>query len=411
MPLVVMKFGGSSVADTDKIKNVAKKVLVKKNAGNKVIVVVSAAGDTTDDLLEMVDKITLNPPAREMDMLLATGEMVSISLLAMAIDSMGGKVVSLTGPQAGIIANSHHRCAKIKEINTKKIREQLEENNIVVVAGFQGLNLEGDITTLGRGGSDLTAVALAAALKVEFCELYSDVEGVYTADPRVVKEARKIDYISYDDMLEMAGSGAQILQLRSVELAKKFGVEICSRNTFSENYGTIITSREKIKEVKMEEPLISGITFDKNQVKFTIINLVDIPNATAEIFCELTKNGVNVDMIVQSIVVDKKNTTSFTVDKQDMKKTRIVLDKLVCKFKYEAIVCDEHVAKVSIVGIGIKSNVVAVTAKMFEIFCKESINIKMISTSEIKISCIVNEFDMVKVVEKLHEGFELFEKR
>jgi aspartate kinase len=199
--------------------------------------------------------------------------------------------------------------------------------------------------------------------------------------------------------------------LRSVELAKKFGVEICSRNTFSENYGTIITSREKIKEVKMEEPLISGITFDKNQVKFTIINLVDIPNATAEIFCKLTKNGVNVDMIVQSIVVDKKNTTSFTVDKQDMKKTQILLDKLVCKFKYEAIVCDEHVAKVSIVGIGIKSNVVAVTAKMFEIFCKESLNIQMISTSEIKISCIVNELDMVKVVEKLHEGFELFEKR
>jgi aspartate kinase len=407
MALVVMKFGGSSVADADKIKNVAKKIVVKKNAGNKVIVVVSAVGDTTDDLLEMVRKITLTPPLREMDVLLATGEMVSISLLAMAIDSMGEKAVSMTGPQAGIVANSQHTCAKIMEIKPQKIREELEKNNIVVVAGFQALNPRGDIATLGRGGSDLTAVALAAAIKADCCELYSDVEGVYTADPRIVEEARKIDYISYDEMLEMAGSGAQILQLRSVEVAKKFGVEVCSRNTFSENYGTIITSIEKIKEEKVEQAQISGITFDKNQAKFTIIDLVDIPNATAEIFYKLARNDIGVDMIVQSVVVDKKNSISFIVSRQDVKKTQSELDKLMCKLKYATTLCDEHVAKISIVGIGIKSNVAAVTAKIFEMFYKESISIKMVSMSEIKISCVVDELDMVKAVKKLHKEFGL----
>jgi aspartate kinase len=410
MALVVMKFGGSSVADVDKIKDVAKKVVVKKNAGNKVIVVVSAVGDTTDDLLEMVSKITSTPPLREMDVLLATGEMVSISLLAIAIDSLGEKAISMTGPQAGIVANSQHTRAKIMGINPQKIIEHLEKNNIVVVAGFQALNPEGDITTLGRGGSDLTAIALAAAIKADCCELYSDVEGVYTADPRIVENARKIDYISYDEMLEMAGSGAQILQLRSVEVAKKFGVEVCSRSTFSENYGTIITSIKKIKEGKVEQAQISGITFDKNQAKFTIIDLVDIPNATAEIFCKLAKNDIGVDMIVQSAVIDKKNSISFIVSRQDMKKTQAELDRLMCKLKYATTVCDEHVAKVSIVGIGIKSNVAAVTAKMFEMFYRESISIKMVSISELKISCIVDELDMVKAVKKLHKEFELFEK-
>ncbi|MDR3256580.1 MAG: aspartate kinase [Endomicrobium sp.] len=410
MALVVMKFGGSSVEDADKIKFVARKIIAKKKAGNKIIVVVSAPGDTTDDLLEMADKITSNPLAREMDMLLATGEIISISLLAMAIDSMGEKVISMTGPQAGITADAGYMRARIKKINPKKIKDQLAKNSIVVVAGFQALNPKGDITTLGRGGSDLTAVALVAALEADFCEIYSDVEGVYTTDPRVVKDAKKIDCISYDEMLEMAGSGAQVLQPRSVEVAKKFGVEIHSRSTFSENQGTIITSEEKIRRKKMESLLVSGITFDKNQVKFTIIDLPDVPGVAAKIFGRLAKIGVNVDMIIQSAAVDKKNDISFTVSKQDIKKTQMELDKITIEFKVANVVCDEHVAKVSVVGIGMKSNV-GVAAQMFEILYKKGINIEMISTSEIKISCIVDELDMVKAVKELHKSFGLSKKK
>ena len=410
MALVVMKFGGSSVADADKMKLVAGKITAKKNQGNKVVVVVSAPGDTTDDLLEMADKITSNPPAREMDMLLATGEMVSISLLSMAIDALGEKVISLTGPQAGIFADLDHTRARIKKINPKKIKDLLAKNNIVIVAGFQAINKNGDFTTLGRGGSDLTAVALAAALSADFCEIYSDVEGVFTTDPRVIKDARKIDYISYDEMLEMAGSGAQVLQARSIEVAKKFGVVIHSRSTFSDKEGTYITSEEKIRRQKMEELLVSGVTFDKNQVKFTIVDLPDVPGIAAKVFGKLAKINVNVDMIIQSAAVDKKNDISFTVSKNDMKKTQLELDKIASDFGTSNVVCDEHVAKVSVVGIGMRSNA-GVAAKMFDLLYKKGINIEMISTSEIKISCIVDEADMTKAVEELHKGFKLGKKQ
>jgi aspartate kinase len=410
MALVVMKFGGSSVADADKIKHVANRIVVKKKAGNKVVTVVSAPGDMTDDLLTMANKITSNPPVREMDMLLATGEMVSISLLAMAIDAMGAKVISMTGPQAGIVADADHTRAKIKKINQKKVKDRLAESNIVIVAGFQALNPKGDITTLGRGGSDLTAVALAAALEADSCEIYSDVEGVYTADPRIIKDARKIDYVSYDEMLEMAGSGAQVLQSRSVEVAKKFGVEIHSRSTFSENQGTIITSEEKIRGKKMEALLVSGIAFDKNQVKFTIIDLPDLPGVAAKIFGGLAKVGVNVDMIVQSAAVDKKNDISFTISKQDMKKTQIELDKIVSELKGASVIYDERIAKISVIGIGMKSNP-GVAAQMFEILYKKGINIDMISTSEIKISCIIDEVDVIKAVDELHKDFGLSKKK
>lgn len=406
MALVVMKFGGSSVADAEKMTHVAGRIIAKKKAGNKVVVVVSAPGDTTDDLLEMAEKITSNPPEREMDMLLATGEMVSISLLAMAIDVMGEKVISLTGPQAGILAGDDHTRARIKKITPKKVKDNLSRNNIVIVAGFQALNPKGDITTLGRGGSDLTAVALAAALGADACEIYSDVEGVFTTDPRVVKDARKLDYISYEEMLEMAGSGAQVLQGRSVEVAKKYGVEIHSRSTFSDKAGTIITSEEKIGRKRMEALLVSGVTFDKNQVKFTIIDLPDMPGIAAKIFGKLAKIGVNVDMIIQSAAVDKKNDISFTVSKADMKKTQIELDKIAADLKTGNVVCDEHVSKVSVVGIGMRSNP-GVAAMMFDILSKKGINIEMISTSEIKISCIVDEADLVKAVEALHKGFKL----
>jgi aspartate kinase len=410
MALVVMKFGGSSVADADKMKLVASRIIAKKNAGNKVVIVVSAPGDTTDELLEMAEKITSNPPAREMDVLLATGEMISISLLAMAIDSMGDKAVSLTGPQAGILADINYTRARVKKVNPKKINSLLSKNNIVIVAGFQALNPKGDVTTLGRGGSDLTAVVLAAGLEAASCEIYSDVEGVYTTDPRLVKDAKKLEYISYDEMLEMAGSGAQVLQTRSVEVAKKFGVEIHARSTFSENQGTIITSEERIRRKKMEELLVSGITFDKNQVKFTIIDLPDIPGVAAKIFSSLAKIGINVDMIIQSAAVNKKNDISFTVSRKETKKTQIELDKIASEFKASQVVCDEHVAKISVVGIGMKSNA-GVAGKMFEILHKKGINIEMISTSEIKISCIVDEMDMVKAVEELYKGFGLSKKK
>jgi aspartate kinase len=410
MALVVMKFGGSSVADADKMKLVANRIIAKKNAGNKVVAVVSAHGDTTDELLEMADKITSNPPAREMDVLLATGEMISISLLAMAIDAMGEKAVSLTGPQAGILADINYTRARVKKVNPKKINSLLSKNNIVIVAGFQALNPKGDVTTLGRGGSDLTSVVLAAGLEADSCEIYSDVEGVYTTDPRLVKDAKKLEYISYDEMLEMAGSGAQVLQSRSVEVAKKFGVEIHARSTFSENQGTIITSEERIRRKKMEELFVSGITFDKNQVKFTIIDLPDIPGVAAKIFSSLSKIGINVDMIIQSAAVNKKNDISFTVSRKETKKTQIELDKIASEFKASQVVCDEHVAKISVVGIGMKSNA-GVAGKMFEILHKKGINIEMISTSEIKISCIVDEMDMAKAVEELHKGFGLSKKK
>jgi aspartate kinase len=412
MSLVIMKFGGSSVADTDKIKYVAGKIVAKSKAGNKVVAVVSAPGDTTDNLLEMAGKVASNPPSREMDMLLSTGEMISISLLPMEIDSIGSRVISMTGPQAGISADADHTRAKIKKINQKKIKDQIAKNNIVIVAGFQALNPSGDITTLGRGGSDLTAVALAAALAADSCEIYSDVEGVYTADPRIVKDAKKIDCISYDEMLEMSGSGAQVLQSRSVEVAKKFGVEIYLRSTFSENQETIITTEKKIRRKQMEDLLVSGITFDKNQVKFTIIDLPDLPGVAAKIFGRLAKIDVNVDMIIQSAAVDKKNDISFTVSKQDMKKTHVELDRTIPEFKAASasVIYDEHIAKVSVIGIGMKSNP-GVAAQMFEVLYKKGINIEMISTSEIKISCIVDEVDIIKAVEELHKSFGLSPKK
>jgi aspartate kinase len=406
MSLVVMKFGGSSLADADKMKLVASRVIAKKNAGNKVVVVVSAPGDTTDDLLKMANEITSNPSAREIDMLFATGEMISISLLAMAINSMRAKAISLTGHQAGILADTSYTCAKIKKVNPKKIQMCLSKNNIVIVAGFQALNPNGDITTLGRGGSDLTAVALAASLDAVSCEIYSDVDGVYTTDPRFVKTAKKLDYLSYDEMLEMASSGAQVLQSRSIEVAKKFGVEIHARGTFSQKHGTIITSEDKIWRNKMETLLISGIAFDKNQVKFTLIDLPDIPGMAAKIFGKLAKIDINVDMIIQSAAIDKKNDISFTVSNYETKKTQIALEEIAVELNIAKILCDENVAKISIIGIGMKSNA-GVAAKMFEILSKIGINIEMISTSEIKISCIIDEGDVTKAVEGLHKGFGL----
>jgi aspartate kinase len=408
-----MKFGGSSVADADKMRLVANKIVTKKKDGNNVVVVVSAPGDTTDDLIKMADKVNPTPPEREMDLLLSTGEIMSIALLAMTLDAMGEKVVSLTGPQAGIISDENHRRSKIKKISPQKILNLLNKEHIVIVAGFQAQNPNGDIATLGRGGSDLTAVALAATLKADACEIYSDVEGVFTTDPRIVKEAQKMDFLSYDEMLEMACSGAQVLQSRSVEVAKKFGVIINARGTFSDDVGTIIAGEEIIKKLsgrkKMEAFLVSGVTFDKNQVKFTIVDLPDIPGVAAKIFSNLAKINVNVDMIIQSAAVDKKNDISFTVTKGDMKKTRVELDTIASEFGATRVECDEKVSKVSVIGVGMRSNP-GIAAQSFDILAKNGINIEMISTSDIKISCIVDEVDAMKAVEALHKGFKLAKK-
>ncbi|MDD3065097.1 MAG: aspartate kinase [Endomicrobiaceae bacterium] len=409
MALVVMKFGGSSVADSDKMKLVASRVIDKKKKGNKVVVVVSAPGDTTDDLITMSEKITSNPNPREMDMLLATGEQVSISLLAMTIQSQGENAIALTGPQAGIYADLDHSKARVTKIVPKRIFSFLDKGNIVIVAGFQGINPKGDIATLGRGGSDLTAVALAAAMKAEVCEIYTDVDGVYTTDPRVEKEARKIDLISYEEMLEMAGSGAQVMQARSIEVAMKYGIEIHVRSTFSGKDGTYIVSEEKIGRKKMEALMVSAVTFDKNQVKFSLIDVPDVPGIAAKVFGSLAKLGINVDMIIQSAALDKKNDISFTVSKADLKRTQSKIEELAKELKASSLSCDEHVAKVSVVGVGMKSHA-GVASKMFEILAKNKINIEMISTSEIKVSCVVDEADLAKAVNELHKGFKLNKK-
>ncbi|MCL2389666.1 MAG: aspartate kinase [Elusimicrobia bacterium] len=409
MALIVMKFGGSSVSSAENRKIVASRIVGRRGANNKVVVVVSAPGDTTDDLLAMAEEISANPSPREMDVLLSTGEMISVSLLAMLLHTMDTNAVSLSGAQAGIVADTDHTRARILKINPKKIKAELNKNNVVIVAGFQGINKYGDTATLGRGGSDLTAVAIAAAINADVCEIYTDVEGIFTTDPRVVKEARKIDKISYDEMLEMASSGAQVMQGRSIEVAKKNDLEIQVRSTFLPNAGTIITSPQKIGRKQMEALLVSAVTFDKNQVKFSIIGIPDMPGVAAKVFVGLSKMGVNVDMIIQSATADKTNDISFTVCRADVKKTQVELTKLAKELKAQDVICDERVAKVSVVGIGMKSNT-GVAAKMFELLAKKNINIEMISTSEIKISCMVDESDLTKAVETLHKGFKLDKK-
>ena len=408
MQLVVMKFGGSSVADGEKIKRVAARVIKKKKEGNKVVVVVSAPGNMTDDLIAMAEGITETPLEREMDVLLATGEQVSIALLSMAINHMGENAISLTGPQAGIFADATHTKARITKITPTKVKEELSKGKIVIVAGFQGINPHDDITTLGRGGSDLTAVALAAALNADSCEIYTDVEGVYTTDPRIVADARKIEKISYEEMLEMAGSGAQVMQARSIEVGKKFNVEIHVRSTFSENTGTIITSEEKINtgRGKMEEVVVSGVTYDKNQVKFSLADVPDRPGIAAHVFGALAKAGVNVDMIIQSAATDKNNDISFTVASGDAKRASYIVEELKKELNAGMVLKDDNISKVSIVGVGMRSHS-GVAAKMFETLSKEKINIDMISTSEIKISCVVQKDETQRAVQALHKVFGL----
>jgi aspartate kinase len=400
--LIVQKYGGSSLADIERIKNVARRVVSYKKKGYDLVAVVSALGDTTDELIKLASRISKEPPEREMDMLLSTGEQISVALLAMAILELGYQAISLTGYQVGIVTDTAHTRARIVRIEVGKLQQELKKGKIVIVAGFQGITPQQDITTLGRGGSDLTAVALAKTLEADECEIYTDVEGVFTADPRIEPKARRIKEITYDEMLEMASLGAQVMQARSIEVAKKFNVPIHVRSSFSDNPGTMI-----VKEVKdMEDALVTGVTLNKNESKITICNVPDRPGIAARIFNQFSDGGINVDMIVQNVSHTKQTDISFTVSKADSSKAMRITRKTACGIGAQDVLEDSGIARVSVVGVGMKTHP-GVAAKMFETLAKEKINIEMISTSEISISCIIKKKFAEKAVRALHGQFGL----
>ncbi|MFH1776345.1 MAG: aspartate kinase [Candidatus Omnitrophota bacterium] len=403
--LIVQKYGGTSVATPERIKYVARRIVETKKKGFLVVVVVSALGDTTDELLKLAGQITKNPSTRELDMLVSTGEQISVALLAMAVHKLKQEAISFTAGQVGIITDNSHTKAKIVQIHTKKIEEQLKKNKIIIVAGFQGVTPEHDITTLGRGGSNLTAVALASALGARVCEMYTDVEGVYTADPRVVPDARKLNFISYDEMLELASLGAQVLQARSVEFAKKYGVKVHVRSSFSQKKGTIISGEAKM----MEEAVVSGVTYNKNEAKVTICDVPDKPGIAAKIFKDISRAGINVDMIVQNISRTGYTDVSFTVSSDDLKKALRISRAVAGKINAEGVAHDLEIAKISIVGVGMKSYP-GVAAKMFSALAEHKINIEMISTSEISISCVIRKKFAIDAVKTIHKAFGLGKK-
>ena len=403
MALLVYKYGGTSVGNLEKIREVAKKVVDACNSGDHVVVVVSAMAGETDRLLKMAHQLSGEPSQRELDLLLSSGERISASLLAMAIQSMGHRAISFTGRQVGIITDSFHFRARIKKITAERIKEAIEKGIIPIVAGFQGISEKGDVTTLGRGGSDITAVALASALKAKECIIYKDdVDGVYTADPSVVPNARRIKKISYEEMLEMASLGAKVLQSRSVEFAAKFNVPIHVKPTFGEGEGTLVTGEDE----EMEEVMVSGVISDKNQAKLTIVGVPDRPGIAAEIFGKIAEEGVNVDMIIQNVSEKGLTDISFTVPKSDSKIGFRVTKDMIEKIGAQDVKLDENIAKVSIVGVGMKSHS-GVAAKMFAAMAKENINIIMISTSEIKISCVIDSKYAELAVRTLHDAFNL----
>ncbi|MBP8854977.1 MAG: aspartate kinase, partial [Oscillospiraceae bacterium] len=397
--LIVQKFGGSSVKDKEHLFNVARIVSAARNEGNNVVVVVSAQGDTTDDLIEKAAEITHTPSQREMDMLLSTGEQISIALLAMTLCEIGCDAVSLTGWQAGFHTDRTHTRARIKKMDTERIESELAKNRVVVVAGFQGLNRYDDITTLGRGGSDTSAVAIAASLRADLCQIYTDVDGVYTADPRLVPHAKKLDMITFDEMLELASLGAQVLNNRSVELAKKYGVNLEVLSSLSGAKGTIV------KEiVDVEGMLIKGVAKDVNVAVITILEVPDVPGMSFKVFSLLAQKKINVDIILQSSGRGNNKDLIFTVPQADAEVARRILLENQSRFGGESIVIDEDVAKVSIVGAGMQSYS-GVASKMFEALYESNINIRMISTSEIKISVLINKADAVKAVNAIHDAF------
>lgn len=393
------------MATTEKIISIAKRILAIRNKGHKVVVVVSAIGHTTDDLLALANNVNSQPSDREISMLLSTGEQVSVALLAMALHELGCPAISFTGMQVGIVTNAAYTNAKILRINTGRIRKELSKGKVVIVAGFQGVNLRNDITTLGRGGSNLTAVGLAAVLKAQACEMNTDVDGVYTADPRIVPGAKKLDRISYEEMLELSSLGVQVLQPRSVQFAQKYNVPIHVRSSFSQKDGTLIT-----KEVKtMEKEVISGVTATKNEAKICIRGVPDRPGIAARIFNDIARKNINVDMIVQNVGEDGLADISFTIIAVDLIRTMETVEKIRRELKAEKVEADSDIAKISVVGVGMRSHS-GVAAKMFRTLAQSRVNIEMISTSEIKISCLVRKHLADKAVRAIHRSFKLGKK-
>lgn len=417
MSLIVQKFGGSSVADAEGVKRVARRVVDTQKAGNDVVVVVSAMGDTTDELLDLAAEVTSNvTPSRELDMLLTAGERISTAILSMAINDLGAKAQSFTGSQAGMITDGVHGSARLVEVNPDRIRESIEAGNIAIVAGFQGMNRQsGDITTLGRGGSDTTAVALAAALNADVCEIYSDVDGVFTADPRIVPTAHKLDTITSEEMLEMAANGAKILHLRSVEYARRFNLKLHVRSSFSNLEGTIVVPEESaeltpthLKEIPLEQPLISGVAHDRTRAKITVVGVPDVPGSAAKVFGLINEAKVNLDMIVQNVPTDRPGVTdiSFTLDQTQGPTALKALEAAKAELGFEEVIYNESVGKLSLVGAGMKTNT-GVSFTFFEALSNAGVNIDMISTSEIRISVITELSKLDEAVRAVHTAFGL----
>jgi len=403
--LIVQKYGGTSVADLNRIRNVARRVAKTRQEGNEVVVVVSAMAGETDRLLQLAEQTGENPDLREVDSLISTGEQVSVALLALTLNSLGVPAKSFLGSQIRIITDNAFGKARIQKIEVQRLQKELKEGRVPVVAGFQGVDHEGNITTLGRGGSDTTGVAIAAALQADMCEIYTDVDGVYTTDPNICPEAQKLAQITYDEMMEMASLGAKVLQIRSVELAKKYNVPIHVRSSFSDKPGTIVT-----KEVeRMEKVLVSGVTYNKNEARITIVRVPDKPGIAARIFNPISEANIVVDMIIQNSSADGYTDLTFTVPKADFKKTLKLVKKTAEEIKAQEVLADENIAKVSIVGAGMVNHP-GVAAKMFAALAKENINIMMISTSEIKISCVVEAKYGELAVRVLHKAFGLEKK-
>jgi len=398
--LIVHKYGGTSVGNLERIQNVASRVAKARDNGDDIVVVVSAMSGETNKLIEYANHFSSTPPKREMDMLLSSGERVTASLLAIALQAMGYKAVSMSGRQAGIKTTSAHTYARIEEIDATNMHNALKEGSVVVVAGFQGITEDGNVSTLGRGGSDLSAVAIAGALKADACEIYSDVDGIYTTDPRIEPKAKKMDFISYDEMLELASLGAKVLQNRSVELAKKLGVTIIAKSSFSDGYGTIIGEESE----EMEAVLVSGIALDRNQARVSLRGVSDKPGIAAEIFTALAKEEINVDMIIQNAGLDKKANLGFTVPQSECQRAKQIIDDF--GHDIDSVDFDNSVCKVSIVGVGMKSHS-GVAATAFTTLANENINIEMISTSEIKVSMIIAEKYAELAVRALHDAYDL----
>ena len=406
MALIVQKYGGTSVADPERMRNVARHIAATRAAGHDLVVVVSAMGKATDNLMQLAHQVSANPPSREMDMLLTTGERISMALLCMALHDAGVEAVSFTGSQVGIITDTVHTKAKILEVKGDRVRAAINDKKVAVVAGFQGISTAKEITTLGRGGSDTTAVALAAALQADSCEIYTDVTGVFTADPRVVRQARKVAVLQFDEMLEMAGAGSKVLALRSVEFARNHDVPIHVRSSFTWEEGTWVVGRHHERMKNMEEPVISGVVQDASESKITILGVPDRPGVSADIFEALAKANVNVDMIVQNTSTAGTTDISFTVPKADVATAEPVMSRVAKQLNAGAVTHDDGIAKVSLVGAGMKTSP-GVAAKMFRVLADNGVNIEMISTSTIRVSVVVRAAMMQTAVQALHTAFGL----